>query len=215
MAAAAPRFALRYFPFGGRGAQCRAILHEAGVAWENVAVNKEMFGKMREEAPAGFAPFKSLPSLEDRETGMVLAQGAAIMQYIGRLATPPLTPTDAAADARAMEITLAAEDLRIKFFAAPLTDGTDEDRAAFKKDHIDGRFGPAFEKLLTDNGGGDGFFVGDSLTYADLAVWQVLDVLCGKVPGLLDGFPKLAAFVDRINARESIVALKGDRSKWF
>lgn len=112
-----------------------------------------------------------------------------------------------------MSYALTAEDLRIKYFEAPISSGTDEDRAKFKTEHLDGRWLPAFEAALTKTG--TGFLVGDSITYADIAVWDILQVLASKIDGALDGYPKVAAFVEAISKRPRIAALLEDSAKWY
>lgn len=46
--------------------------------------------------------------LEDAKSGATFTQGAAILQYLGRVADPPLAPADAALDAQCCELQAAS-----------------------------------------------------------------------------------------------------------
>lgn len=74
------------------------------------------------------------------------------------------------------------------------------------------------ENYLASNRGGTGFFVGDSLTYADIAVFHML---CAAEAQLPDRFaalniPLLKAFKGRIAQRSKIAAyLRSERRRPF
>jgi len=61
-------------------------------------------------------------------------------------------------------------------------------------------------KMLNANNGGAGFFVGKSITLADLAVFTVLDTLFTKIPDIKTKAPKLGALVDRVASQQRIAA---------
>jgi len=63
-----------------------------------------------------------------------------------------------------------------------------------------------FEKLLSKNGGGKNFMVGDKLTLADLSLYNICDIVEVECPGSLDKFPLLKAHRARIVARPGIKA---------
>lgn len=65
-----------------------------------------------------------------------------------------------------------------------------------------------FEKLLTKNHGGDGYFVGSKISFADYTIFDLLDNLLVLSPAALDTFPKLKAFHGRIAARPKIAAFR-------
>ena len=74
------------------------------------------------------------------------------------------------------------------------------------------RWLPAFDGLLELNGD-TGFFVGDDITWADLAVFDILDSMVQWVQGAnLDNHPRVARFFDAIRERPRIAAyLASDR----
>jgi glutathione S-transferase len=185
-------YRLLYFPIRGRGEQIRLMLHAAGQAYEDVPIKRERFLELKQEGPKTLS-FGSLPMLEDGD--FRLAQGVAILGYLAR--KHGLCPADLQAAARADAIAMGAEDLRSKAFTL-FGDGADEKQAAFVAGDWQSRWLPSLEGLLKLNGD-SGFFVGNSLTHADIAVWDALDLVLSKVKGAtLDGNPALQAFRERI-----------------
>ena len=80
-----------YFPGYGRGEPIRMALWKAGVQFERVDTDHEAVAKLREE---GKLPFGQVPALE-LDDGTVLAQGNAILNYVGNKYN--LKPADALA----------------------------------------------------------------------------------------------------------------------
>ena len=201
-------YKLHYFPFRGRGEQCRLLLHHLGVSFEDVLLKKADFGQLRAEGP-GKLLFGSLPMLEDGD--LLLPQGPAIMQYLG--VKHGCAPSDPAGHALALAVTLGAEDFRSKYFG--LFGDNAEDK---QRDFLDGayktRWLPSFTHLLDK---GDGFMIGGALSYADFAVWDVFDAMVTYIepasfrrlrrrqsllrqdrrPRQSQGTPRIASGVDR------------------
>jgi glutathione S-transferase len=198
-------YRLRYFPIRGRGEQIRLFLHALQQPFEDVPVRREQFPELKKEGPGTLA-FGSLPLLED--DGFKLVQGPAIMGYLAR--KHGVAPTDLQQAARADAITLGAEDLRSKYFGL-FGEGSEEKKAAFRDGDWKTRWLPAFEGLLELNGD-SGFFVGSSLTHADIAVWDALDAVLNNVSGAsLEGFPRLQKFRDQIAQRTALAAYLAQR----
>ena len=179
-------YILHYFKFRGRGEQVRLMLQALQQTYEDTRMSKAGFGELRTQKP-GFFPFGSMPVLQHGE--LMLAQGPVIMGYLAR--SHGHCPEDLAAAALADSIALGAEDMRSKYFGL-----FGEDKAAKHKKFVEGalakRWLPAFEGLLERSG--SGFFVGDSWTHADIAVWDALDAVTTWVEGAdLDGYPRLQA----------------------
>lgn len=187
-------YRLWYFPARGRGEQIRLLLHAVGQPYEDVPVKRDRFLELKKEGPQMLS-FGSMPMLEDGDFRLV--QGPIILSYLAR--KHGIAPTDLQAAARADSLANGAEDLRSKFFGL-LGEGAEEKQAAFLHGDWQTRWLPSFEGLLKLNGD-TGFFVGSSLTHADIAVWDALDGVLSKVKGAtLDGHPALQAFFDRIAA---------------
>lgn len=185
-------YRLWYFAIRGRGEQIRLMLHALGQAYEDVAIKRDRFLELKQEGPKTLS-FGSLPLLEDGDFRLV--QGVAILSYLAR--KHGAAPTDLQAAARADAIALGAEDLRSKAFGL-FGEGADEKQAAFVAGDWQSRWLPSLEGLLKLNGD-SGFFVGNTLTHADIAVWDALDFVLSKIKGAtLESHPTLTAFRDRI-----------------
>merc|ERR1712150_224617 len=77
-----------------------------------------------------------------------------------------------------------------------------------------------FERILKENNGGQGFVVGNKLTYVDLGLFHVLRATESQFPEAWQAnsgsIPLLLGFKKRIEARPKIVAyLKSDRWRGF
>lgn len=193
-------YRLSYFSIRGRGEQIRLMLRALGQDFEDVHVKRDQFLEMKKDGPKTLA-FGSLPMLEDGD--LKLVQGPVILGYLAR--KHGIAPLDLKAAARADAIALGAEDLRTKFFGL-LGEGMEEKQAAFVNGDWKTRWLPSLEGLLKLNGD-TGFFVGSSLTHADIAVWDVLDSVLAKIKGAtLEGYPGLVAFRERIAALPALAS---------
>lgn len=188
-------YRLWYFPIRGRAEQIRLLLNVLGQPYEDVPMGRDRLMELKKEGPKALM-FGSLPVLEDGE--LRLAQGPVIMGYLAR--KHGIAPTDLQLAAKADAITLGAEDLRSKFFGLLSGEGAEEKQASFLAGDWHNRWLPSLEKLLELNGN-TGFFVGSSVTHADIAVWDALDGMLTRVKGAsLEGFPALLKFREHIAA---------------
>jgi glutathione S-transferase len=189
---------LFYFPIRGRGEQIRLLLHALEVPFEDVSVGRDEFMAMKREGPR-MLWFGSLPLLEDGEFRLV--QGPAIMSYLGH--RYGAAPSEAQQTARAEAITLGAEDLRIQYFKL-FGDGAEAKQAEFASGVWTGRWLPNFEGML-ELASSREHLVGQRLTFADVAVWDVLNaVVTYTKPASLEGFGRVQAFYDSFAARPAV-----------
>jgi glutathione S-transferase P len=65
-----------------------------------------------------------------------------------------------------------------------------------------------FEKILSENNGGAGFFVGSKVSYVDYTVFDLLDNLTVLSSTCLDKFPLLKAFHSRMAAHGKIATYR-------
>lgn len=199
-------YKLWYFKFRGRGEQVRILFAALGAEYEDAFVDRAGFVAMKKDGPARLA-FGSLPMLEDGDLRLV--QGPAIMGYVAR--KEGAAPQDLGQAARADAICLGAEDLRIHYFKVQ-----GEGKEAEQKEFLEGRWRerwlPNFEGLLELNDS-DRCFVGERITHADAAVWDVLNAMVTYVPGAsLSGFSRVEAFYNGFAQRDAVAAyLKSDR----
>jgi prostaglandin-H2 D-isomerase / glutathione transferase len=177
---------LIYFPAPGRGEPIRDAFKLGKIEFTDERVPFDKFRQMKE---AGELPFGSFPVLVvDGTPPRRIAQSNAILRYVGKLAA--LYPTDPVEALRVDEITDAAEDINSEL-APSMREQDMEKKLAMRKPFAEQRvphWARALEKRLDDNGN-NGFFVGSSLTIADLKMLYVVEKL---VDGSLDGIPKTA-----------------------
>jgi len=170
-------------------------------------------------------PFGTIPLLQDGEFS--LSDSGAILYYLG--AKTGLVPSTREDQAKAVMLTNAAEDLRRKCFelffmslpSLQKSSASPEAFAASKESLLSefrsvvlSRWFSNFDRLLTQNNGGKAFFLGDKLTYADIAIFDVLDMIEAAIPGALATTSVLSEFVKRMNARPKIIQCKKS-STWF
>lgn len=197
---------LYYFPIRGRGEQVRLLLHALEVPFDDVHVKRDEFMEMKKQGPATLA-FGSLPMLDD--DGFKLVQGPAIMSYLGR--KYGAAPTDPKLCAKADAIALGAEDLRMQYFKL-FGDEAETKRAEFLKTGWTSRWLPNLEGLFA-LGGSREHFVGKAFTFADVAVWDVLNAFVTYVPSAtLKGFDGLEAFYDAFATRPAVAKYLAARS---
>ncbi len=198
-------YRLYYWAKRGRGEQVRLLLNELEQPYQDVHVAGDSFRELRARRPRALW-FGSVPMLEDGDFRLV--QGPVILSYLAR--RHGIAPARLEDAARADAIAWGAEDLRIAYFDV-WRDETEVRQADLVRGHWNDRYLPGFDDLLQQNG--TGFMVGDALTHADVAVWDILDSMTSWVKGAtLDGWPRVAEFYAGIKSRPRIAAyLASDR----
>lgn len=202
-----PTYKLYYFNIRGRAEQCRLLFAAAGVEYEDIRVEREKWPELKK---SGKFPFGQMPGLE--VDGVMFVQSNAIARYL------------------ANEFGLAGKDSLEKLRADMIVDGMvdmsthmvkifkEKDEA--KKEELKKEFStvtaPAFnenlEKLLVANNGGDGFFVGSDLTWADLLFLCYYERPMPG-PGSFSACPKLRALYDRVMALPKVAKWIEERPK--
>jgi len=87
--------------------------------------------------------------------------------------------------------------------------GGDEDKKKAHEDNAKTQFphwAGLFEKHLKANNDGKGYFIGDKLSLADIAVFNIWDQIHSTNPDVLKEFPTLAAHHERIAKNAGIAA---------
>jgi glutathione S-transferase len=163
---------------GIRGVRVAWQCEEMGLCYEAVGFDYPAPAEHRAKYPPG-----SLPFLED-QGGVAIGESVAHMLYLaGRYGPTPLLPTDPAAMARVLQITVASEAslgglmnaMMGTKFAGPAnqrSNWTDGFCAARVTD------GLAYADSLLD---GRDYFVGDGLTLADIAISTALGMWQGAL----------------------------------
>jgi glutathione S-transferase len=227
------RYELYYWPgIQGRGEFIRLALEEAGADYVDVARRPESRGMgmpamldLLESPDVTHPPFAP-PFLKAGD--QVIAQTANILLFLGpRLG---LTPEDEADRLWVHQLQLTIADLVAEVHDThhPIASGLyyeDQKPEALRRaqDFTVARlpkFLDYFEAVLERNPAGDTWLVGDTLTYADLSMFQVIDGLRYAFPRTMKrlepGIPRLVALHGRVAARKRIAAyLKSKRREPF
>jgi len=199
-------YKLYYFSIRGRGEQVRLFLHALELPFEDVLVKGDQFLELKKQGPSTLY-FGSLPMLEDGD--FRLCQGPVILSYLAR--QHGAAPNDSQLGAKADAIAWGAEDLRTRYFKL-LGDDGEKAQSEFVAGDWKTRWLPSLNGLLELNGN-SGHFVGEQLTHADLAVWDVLDAILENIQSAsLDNYSELQAFYDSVRSRPAVAAYVESRT---
>ncbi|XP_070548538.1 S-crystallin SL11-like [Ptychodera flava] len=202
-----PKHRVIYFDARGRAEPSRLVLSAAGVEFEDVRFTSEQW---QTEKATGKYEFGQLPCLET--DGVMISQSRAMARYLANeYGLAGKTNLD---KAKADMVTDACEDL----FQGMIKVFFEKDEA--KKTELKTEYGKkltatlaSLEKILTANNGGDGFFVGDGVSVADLSFFAQVEFTSPSAPNLLDAYPKLKALNARVAALPNIAAWLEKRPK--
>eukprot|EP01116_Phalansterium_solitarium_P007682 TRINITY_DN20506_c0_g1_i1.p1 TRINITY_DN20506_c0_g1~~TRINITY_DN20506_c0_g1_i1.p1 ORF type:complete len:203 (+),score=57.97 TRINITY_DN20506_c0_g1_i1:123-731(+) len=194
---------LTYFNGRGTGEIVRLVFAQAGVEYEDNRVDS--IADLKEK---GVLTFGQVPLLEI--DGLFLNQSLTIARYLSRK-----YGLYGKNDLEATKIDLVLDgllDVRAKYFAS--RDSTPENKQA-KADEFNSKTLPLwlgyFEKLLAKEN--TGYYVGNSITLADLHAFNFLTTLINNIPGALDSAPLVKAHYDRIGSSPKIAAWVEKRPK--
>jgi glutathione S-transferase len=162
-----------------RAETSRLALFIGGIEFEDVRPSREEIPKMRTD---GTFPFGQFPVLQ--VDGKTIAQTGAIARFCGKLSG--LYPSDDNfAAAKVDEVIDLCTDITIQM--RPSIRETDPKLRTEMRKELSETILPRWlgflEKLLEDNRD-TGFFVGSSISVADLAVWRLCAWISG---GIIDG----------------------------
>ena len=132
------------------------------------------------------------------------------MNYLGR--KHQIMPDDVQASSRVESYVLGAEDMRMAYFRIFGNDETAKQKQLkFVESDWLQRWLPAWDGLL-DLNGNNGYLVGNSLTPADIAAWDVLDTIINFVEGAtFEGHNRLTKFHQSIAERPRIASYLATR----
>jgi len=193
-----PTYKLTYFDLRGRGEVCRLLFAAAGVPYEDIRVERSRWPDLKASTPFGQVPVLEVD-------GVRLCQSKAIARY---LAGEFGFAGDSALDrARADMIVDCGEDVMkhtIAFFFEKDQAKQAELKEKFVKETLPVAL-QSFEKLLKENNGGDSYFVGDKMTWADIGFTDLcswFSSLQVEIP--FDDAPKLKALKERVESSPKI-----------
>ena len=206
----------------GRGEFARLALEEARADYVEVARGDEKDGlgtgamidvmNSKREWCLPYAP----PFLQDGD--LIVSQTANILFYLGPKLNLAPKVESLRYVANGLQLTIADMVTEAHDTHHPLASGMyyEEQKDAAKvraTDFIDHRipkFMRYFERVLKQNPAGDAHMVGDTLTYVDLSMFQLIDGLHYAFPRAMKHFgehyPRLAALHDAVLKRPNIAA---------
>jgi len=188
-----------------RAETSRLALFIGGIEFEDLRPSREEIAKMKTD---GTLPFGQFPVLQ--VDGKTIAQTGAIARFCGKLSG--LYPSkDEFAAAKVDEVIDLATDITNQMRPA-LREKDPKLRIEMRWElskTILPRWLGFLEKLLKDNGD-TGFFVGHSISVADLAVWRLCAWISGGIidglpVNLLDGFPLLSVHQSQISNLPKVI----------
>jgi len=180
---------LYYFniPFW-RAEVSRLALFIGAIPFEDIRLKEKSYDefKLTGKLPNGkLPPFRQLPVLE--VDGKIIAQTGAIARYCGKLAGLYPTNNDINS-ARIDQIIEAAQD--INYIVSISSREKNPEKKKIVREILSTKHLPKWfqflENLIRENKESK-WFIGESLTIADLAIWRLLGWLSS---GMLDGVPK-------------------------
>ena len=185
-----PEFTLNYFNGRGRAEITRLIFTAAGAKFTDNRIAD--WPATKAETPLGQLPYLAVDNVK-------LPQSIAIARYVAREFN--LAGRNNLEQAQADAIVDTILDL-VNFYYSkvfPIQDAT-EKAEAFQKFLADqGAKGAANLETLIGLYGSNGHAVGDALTWADLAIFDVTSVLFSKHPTFGSSYPRLSAVHSTVN----------------
>jgi len=199
-------YKLTYFNVRARAEVIRLIFAAAGVEYEDVRITRDQWPALKPETPFG-----QLPMLE--VDGQKLSQSIACARYLARkFNLAGKTEMDQARGDMLIDCFIDSIEPLIKFFK----EADETKKAEVKKKYVEEQL-PAYltslEALLSANHGGDKFFVGDELTWIDLAFLNHVDWLTHVCENPLSNHQKLAALKERVEKVPNIAKWIEERPK--
>jgi len=194
---------LVYFDIRGRAEYIRVALHHGGFEFEDVRLTREEFLQQKEK---GEFPFGQLPVLYIGDE--VISQSHSIARFVAKLAG--LYPEDPLVALRCDEILDAIIDF-IGCLRPSFVENDPEKKMALRRVLAEEEFPrwfKRFERKLETAGGT--YFGGKEITIADLAFyyllhWLTSGILDGIPVTVLDPFPLLVAFKNRVESHPIVV----------
>jgi len=202
-----PSYKLTYFNGRGRAEIVRLVFVAAGEKYDDVRIEKDQWPALKSDTPFGQVPMLEVD-------GVKLCQSNSMARFLARrFNLAGKTDLD---QARADMIMDCYEDT-IKPLFAFFFEKDEAKKEEAKKKFVEEQLPVSLdglEKLLKENKGGDGFFVGDGLTWADLGLVVLIGWLQMAGGGsAVDKRPKLHALQHRVESLPKIAEWLANRPK--
>ena len=203
-----PTYKLYYFPGRGKAELIRWIFVQAGVPYEDKRIAGEEWAAFKPKTPFGSMPVLDID-------GKLFAGSGPIARYLAE--ELGLAGSNAIENCELASLNDVMDDLFEKLVTFFLE--KDEARKATLKKDLDDTQLPKYlgilNKHIKDNGSPEGWIYGQKLTYIDLRVALLSDVVvtAGGAANALDAYPDLAKLKATIEALPNIAKWIQERPK--
>lgn len=198
-----PTYKLMYFNARGLSEPIRWIFAQAGQEYEDYRFKDGEWTNLKANTPLGLSPVLEVD-------GKQLSQSKTIARYLANQFG--LAGKNEFDKAKADMLVDYMDDVRAPVYA--MYNEQDEEkkkklREKFGKEQLPG-FLANYEKNLKENNGGDGFFVGEGLTWADISFVAGMEGLMkageayGVPANIIDNYDKLKALISRVEGLPAI-----------
>lgn len=194
------KYTLVYFNGRGRAEVSRILFALAGVEYEDKRIEGEDWGKLKPDTPFGQIPILKIDDV-------TLCQSEAMEFYLAK--TFGFAGANTLEEAQVLMIGNCVMDTLtplFKMFGLKDEEAKDEIKKKYKEEQMP-KFLGMLEKLLVSNKSGDGYFIGDKITVADVKVIGIFEWLeVFNVEFDISSYPKLKAHKDRVRNEPKIAA---------
>ncbi len=193
----------------GRAEVSRLICEEAQIPYKNDFVSGEEWAKLKIKTPFGQLPLLT----QEEDPNFALAQSMTIARYLAHVGN--LTPKDLKLSAYCDMLVDAVADFRGSFYKASFSPNRDHDLKDFAETKLKD-FLQRYDAFLQKSPSSPHFFVGTSLSWADIVIFDFLDEVSSvKAFDYIkwdEMYPKLKQFKSEIEERPALKAyLHSDR----
>ncbi|KAI0213525.1 S-crystallin SL11 [Lamellibrachia satsuma] len=194
------KYTLVYFDGRGRAEVCRILFALADVEYEDKRIQGADWGKLKPETPFGQMPILKLDDI-------TLCQSDAMEFYLAK--TFGFAGSNTLEEAQVLMMGACVLDTLtplFKMYGLKEEEAKDEIRKKYETEQMP-KFLGNLQKMLVSNKGGDGYFIGDKISVADLKIATILDTL--TLFGIkcdLNEYPKLKAHNERVMSEPKIAA---------
>ena len=198
------QYKLVYFNLKGRGEAIRILFEVANQQYDDHRVEFSEWASLKSKQV-----FSQLPVLEVTENGKTtaIAQSHTIERFLAkRFGLDGKTEMEKAQCDMVVEQIRDILDALIFMYRKPSSDEKKADIESFFKDEVRG-FPAKFTDLqnfLEANKEGNGYLVGNSLTYADIILVVVYDWLFARRASILDKYPLMKQHEEKIKSLPKI-----------
>ena len=200
------KYTLIYFNLRGRAEVTRLIFAQAGVEYEDRRLTNEEWAEMKPTTPTGTIPILEID-------GKAFPGSGTFARFVAE--RHGLAGTNDLENLQLAGIVDTITDLLLKLI--PFFYEKDETRKAqllkeFAETHIP-RYLGILEKLAAANNSAGGWMFGPKVTYADITLYVVSDIISRPVPNAFDKYPALTKLIASVENLPNIAKWLKERPK--